>query len=531
MRDARPTDEGDFRGFVEARWPTLVRTLVLVGCPADLAPEVAATGLSRCRHGWVGTVEHDDPDVVVHRAVLDAWEDRLRGPWWAGLDRGHETDWSPPDLSALDRLTPPVRTGLVLRRYAGLDASQAVDTAGRSAGGELPAEPDATTLRTAAESVPVLAPEPGDLAVEDVPWWRRSTVLTVGGLVALALALGGATWWADRAPDDNGADRQPVGLSALDPQRSTNPAGVAWYADDVLHLAHATYILPTLRDLAVLGAGAVYGDVDGRVVYLADDGVRTLLGTKDPLARLATSDRLGWVAWVDPAGANPRLLVYDIGHANLVGELDLPRSRSGPQEEPDTRPIAIDQETVYFATAEGPRAWRPTRDPDYVEVLDGPLLVDVSSANRLYQLDTERIRLDQPFFTDVHDVPGRGGELSADGNYAATRSPEDGSVLVYDVRTGALIDVRPPEDLTVADVVLEPEGAITYLTVDPDGFASQEGSDSHPIRGELVTCQLDGGECETLATFVLDSEAPILANAESIGWAELARELGIIAAD
>ena len=62
------------------------------------------------------------------------------------------------------------------------------------------------------------------------------------------------------------------------------------------------------------------------------------------------------------------------------------------------------------------------------------------------------------------------------------------------------------------DAVLAPEGAITYITIDPDGFASQEGvNDSNPIRGELVTCRLDDGSCEALATLVLDSEAPILA--------------------
>ena len=127
-----------------------------------------------------------------------------------------------------------------------------------------------------------------------------------------------------------GPGRGAVRLDPVDPNRSGNPAEVAWYAEDVLHLAHATYVLPTLRDLAVLGAGAVYGDVDGRVVHLADDGTRTLLGTKDPTAPLAASDPLGWVAWVDPAGANPRLLVYDVGQADIIGELDLPGQQVRP---------------------------------------------------------------------------------------------------------------------------------------------------------------------------------------------------------
>lgn len=514
MRAVRTFDEGDFHGFVGARWPALVRTLVLIGCPAELAPEVVAGGLGRCRQDWRRTVEHDDPDVVAHRAVIAAWEETRRGPWWSGLAATPGGPDPPaPDLAALDRMTPPVRTALVLRRYAGLAASQvaSVDAlAGREAGEALPAEPDATTLRAIGEGVPVLAPpDEQSFTVARPPWRRRRGVLAVVGAVVLALVVGGwvviATW-----PVEPAHDRAAVELDPVDPQRSPNPAEVAWYADDVLHLAHATYVLPTLRDLAALGAGAVYGDDRGRVVHLADDGVRTLLGTKDPAVPFATSDRLGWVAWVDPAGANPRLLVYDVGQAGIIGELDLPVSRSGPQEEPDTGPVAIDQETVYLTTADGTRAWRPTRDPSYVQLLDPPALVDVSSANRLYQLDDERIRLEQPFVTDDHDVPGRGGELSEDGNYAATRSPVDGSVLVYDVRTGGLLDVRPPDGLEVVDYVVAPAGAITYLAVDAGGFAEQEGNDSNPVRGELVTCRLDDGGCETLATVVLDSEAPIL---------------------
>ena len=51
--------------------------------------------------------------------------------------------------------------------------------------------------------------------------------------------------------------------------------------------------------------------------------------------------------------------------------------------------------------------------------------------------------------------------------------------------------MQPPDAPAVVDAVLAPEGAITYITIDPDGFASQEGvNDSNPIQGELVTCRL-----------------------------------------
>jgi hypothetical protein len=108
-------------------------------------------------------------------------------------------------------------------------------------------------------------------------------------------------------------------------------------------------------------------------------------------------------------------------------------------------------------------------------------------------------------------VPGRGAELSADGELLVTHDPADGELVVFDVSTGSRLEVRPPGGFHAVDAVLAPAGSITYLTVDPDGFATQGGNDSNPVRGELVTCRVDDGVCATLATLVLDSEAPILA--------------------
>ena len=82
--------EDDFTGYVGARWPSLVRTLVLLGCPIDLAPDVVTEGLARCRRGWRETAEHDDLEVVVHRAVLEAWDERRRESWWTGLRPRHD---------------------------------------------------------------------------------------------------------------------------------------------------------------------------------------------------------------------------------------------------------------------------------------------------------------------------------------------------------------------------------------------------------------------------------------------------------
>ena len=70
----------------------------------------------------------------------------------------------------------------------------------------------------------------------------------------------------------------------------------------------------------------------------------------------------------------------------------------------------------------------------------------------------------------------------------------------------------PSDEPAVVDAVLAPEGAITYITIDPDALRDQEGvNDSNPLKGELVTCRLGDGSLRGPATFVLDSEAPILA--------------------
>ena len=89
MEDIRLTDEGDFGAYVGARWPALVRTLVLLGCPLSLAPDVVAAGLSSCRKGWRQAAEYDDLDVVVHRAVLEAWDQRLPGELVVGAAPAH----------------------------------------------------------------------------------------------------------------------------------------------------------------------------------------------------------------------------------------------------------------------------------------------------------------------------------------------------------------------------------------------------------------------------------------------------------
>lgn len=70
--------DGDFAAYTAARWPAIVRSLVLLGCPQPEAEEVARRGLARCYLAWARVRESDDIDVRVYRAVLDC-RDRAGG--------------------------------------------------------------------------------------------------------------------------------------------------------------------------------------------------------------------------------------------------------------------------------------------------------------------------------------------------------------------------------------------------------------------------------------------------------------------
>ncbi len=66
-------NDADFAAYLAARWPFVVRTLVLVGCRQGEAEDVARAALARCYEAWDEVLEADDVDVVVYRTVLDGW--------------------------------------------------------------------------------------------------------------------------------------------------------------------------------------------------------------------------------------------------------------------------------------------------------------------------------------------------------------------------------------------------------------------------------------------------------------------------
>lgn len=118
--------DSDFAAYLAARWPVLVRLLVLLGGRREEAEDAARAGLVRVYADWARISGGPDPDVPVYRSVLEAWA-RRPGRWWDAAPGGPDDD-AAPELAALerqlDRLTRDERLALVLRFAAGLDERQ-----------------------------------------------------------------------------------------------------------------------------------------------------------------------------------------------------------------------------------------------------------------------------------------------------------------------------------------------------------------------------------------------------------------------
>lgn len=132
--------DSDFAAYLAARWPALVRSLVLMGCGQQRAEEVVQQALARCYLAWGRVRESDDIDVQVYREVLDrlahaAGPDALDQTAEADDPAGDDPGTVPTDAvlarraleAALGRLDPEDRTVVVLHFVAGLSELQLSD--------------------------------------------------------------------------------------------------------------------------------------------------------------------------------------------------------------------------------------------------------------------------------------------------------------------------------------------------------------------------------------------------------------------
>ncbi len=355
-------------------------------------------------------------------------------------------------------------------------------------------------FRDAAGAIDVPAPSVDAVVAESRAHrhHRQRQVLTSVGTAAAVLAL--ATWWGTRPDPDPEGELPPAVVT-----RAENPADIAWWANDVLHLDHVDLALLAVTDLAEVAAGAVYADVRGAVVLVDEEGARTRLGTKAPGSRLVVSDEQRWVAWVDPNEGALELVVYDVTRREVLAQVSVP---------PGTDPIALDQDKVFYARPDGDFAL--VLPDGEAGVREGAGLLDVASATRVRQSSAEALMMVQPFFSISFGRPGVGAHLSADGNYVLTRTADErsvyGTVHIYDTRSGKGV----PTGLTDEDLALAarfgPEGTVTYVV---SRFQDEPQADDF-VRSsfsgalELRTCSLDTGRCEVKAKLPSTGPTPVL---------------------
>lgn len=138
--------DGDFSAYAAARWGTLVRSAVFLGCTFDEAHDLAQTTLLRCYTSWRRVRKADDPDAYVYRILLNCHRDSRRRRWWgerptdlvpeqatdrdvtAGVDTADAVHRALADLSVVNREV------VVLRYYAHLSEQQTAHILGIAPG-------------------------------------------------------------------------------------------------------------------------------------------------------------------------------------------------------------------------------------------------------------------------------------------------------------------------------------------------------------------------------------------------------------
>lgn len=493
-------DDADFAAYLAARWPELVRTVALLGCPDEGAPAVARSALAGCYREWERVRSGVDVDAHVHGELLAAWHHHTR----RRRDEPAPEPAPPPAEDAdeavrlrhaleeaLRELTPSHREVLVLRFAAGLDEAQLADVLDvavpevrrrlTQAGVELRLDPaygaPAVAFPRAAESIEVGPPSLDAVVAEAHDRSRRYRLVVAAGSAAVLVAVAGLAWGGVRTARED--------LPQPDVVRTINPVGVAWYADGRLHLARVIVDVPGVTDLTEVDGGVVYGDRDGVVAFVSEDGERRLLGRRVADTPVVASEYEGWAAWVeiDPEGRRV-LRVYDIGEDRVVGD-HVPESDGAV-------PVAIDQHRLYYDADGTAYSWTPTeragREAAQAELLD------VQSGSRVFAVDDDEIQIAQPFFNVAFRRPGSGALLSPGGVFLISRTPGAAAgrpfePILYDTRTG---QPQPPHLAATEralDATFDGSQAVLYLVardadaLDPDSLLV------------LRSCSLGEGGC------------------------------------
>ncbi|MEN8706050.1 SigE family RNA polymerase sigma factor [Nocardioides sp. 31GB23] len=137
--------DGDFSAYASARWGTLVRSAIVLGCTLDDAQDLAQTTLVRCYTAWPKVQQAADRDAYVYRMLLNCHRDNRRRRWWGERPTATLPDRGAPDLTmqvdatdavhrALIDLSKVHREVVVLRYYANLTERQTAQVLGIATG-------------------------------------------------------------------------------------------------------------------------------------------------------------------------------------------------------------------------------------------------------------------------------------------------------------------------------------------------------------------------------------------------------------
>ncbi len=138
--------DADYSAFAGARWASLVRSAVFLGCNLEEAHDLAQATLLRCYTAWRKVERAQDRDAYVYTILLNCHRDSRRRRWWgeqpsAALpERATDGDLAESVAvadavhRALADLTPVHREVVVLRFYAHLSEQQTAEVLGIAPG-------------------------------------------------------------------------------------------------------------------------------------------------------------------------------------------------------------------------------------------------------------------------------------------------------------------------------------------------------------------------------------------------------------